>query len=145
MRIALLVFVSASLLLAQAPTATGKELPALVTFVAPAYPRAAKDQRIMGRTLTRITINRDGAVTDAKTISAHPVFEKYVLEALRQWRFKASDEEHTLQVTCLFEFIDDKCGTDIHPITPETRVSAELPTVVHIKTDSPCVVIRTVD
>lgn len=103
------------------------------------YPRAAKNQRIQGKTLTRITINRDGAVTEAKTISAHAVFEEYVVKALRQWRFKPSDEEHTLQVTCLFEF-DDECeGTDIHPITAETHVSAELPTVVHIKTDSPCV------
>jgi len=112
----------------------------VVTFVAPAYPRAAKDQRKMGKTLTRITVNRDGAVTEVKTISANAVFEDYVLEALRQWRFKPSDQEHTLQVTCSFEFIDDKCeGTNQHPITSETLVSAELPTVVHIKTGLQCV------
>ena len=115
-------------------------MPAVVTFVAPAYPRAAKDQRKMGKTLTRITVNRDGAVTEVKTISANAVFEDYVLEALRQWRFKPSDQEHTLQVTCSFEFIDDKCeGTNQHPITSETLVSAELPTVVHIKTGLQCV------
>jgi TonB family protein len=88
-------------------------MPAMVTFVAPADPRAAKDQRKMGKTLTRTTVNRDGAVTEVKTISAHPVFENYVLEALKQWRFKPSDQERTLQVTCSFEFMDDKCeGTD---------------------------------
>jgi len=140
MRIALLTLISAFLLLAQAPGAAGQDTPAVITFVAPAYPRAAKDQRIKGRTLTRITVSRDGAVTEAKTISAHPVFENYVLDALKQWRFKASGQEHTVQVTCLFEFIDDKCeGTDMHPITSETHVSAELPTVVHIETGLQCI------
>ena len=94
----------------------------------------------MGKTLTRITVNRDGAVTEVKTISGYPVFENYVLEALKQWRFKPWDQEHTLQVTCSFEFMDDKCeGTDKHPITSETHVSAELPTVVHIKTGVQCI------
>jgi TonB family protein len=140
MRIALLSLISASLLFTQAPATAEKDMPAVVTFVAPAYPRAAKDQRKMGKTLTRITVNRDGAVTEVKTISANAIFEDYVLEALRQWRFKPSDQEHTLQVTCSFEFIDDKCeGTNQHPITSETHVSAELPTVVHIKTGLQCV------
>jgi TonB family protein len=139
MRIVLLTLVSAALLFAQAPVAAEKDMPAVVTFVAPAYPRAAKDERIMGKTLTRITVNRDGAVTDVETIRAHPVFEAYVLGALKQWRFKPSDQEHTLQVTCSFEF-DDKCeGTNKHPTTSETQVSAELPTVVHVKTGLQCV------
>jgi hypothetical protein len=60
---------------------------------------------------------------------AHPVFEDYVLGALKQWRFMPSDQEHTIQVTCSFEFMDDNCEG-----APETYVSAELPTVVHIKT-----------
>jgi TonB family protein len=108
----------------------------LVTFVAPAYPRAAKDQRIMGETRTRVTVNRDGAVTEVKTIDAHPVFEHYVLDALKQWRFKPSDQEYAFQVICSFEFMDEECkGNDKHPITSETYVSADLPTVVHIKTD----------
>jgi len=130
----------ASLLFGQTPDAGEKDGPVLITFVAPAYPRAARDQRIMGRTLTRITINRVGIVTEVKTISAHPVFENYVSEALKQWRFKPSGQDHTFQVTCSFEFTDDKCeGTNKHPITAETHVTAELPTVVHIKTGLPCV------
>ena len=138
MRIALLTLISATLLAGQAPGAAAKDMPVVVMFVAPAYPRAARDQRIMGQTLTRITVARDGTVTEVKTISAHRVFEDYVLEALKQWRFKPSDQEHTFQVTCLFEFMDDCEGTNKHPITPETHVSAELPTVVHIKTSFPC-------
>jgi len=124
MRIALLTLISAALLFAQAPVTAEKDMPALVTFVAPAYPRAAKDKRIMGTTLTRITVNGDGTVTEAKTIRAHPVFEDYVLEALKQWRFKPSDQEHAFQVTCSFEIVDECEGTDKHPITSETHVSA---------------------
>ena len=136
----LLTVISAHFLLAQPPGATEKDMPAVVTFVAPAYPRAAKDQRKMGKTLTRITVNRDGDVTEVKTISAHPVFEDYVLAALKQWPFKASDQEHTFQVTFSFELMDDKCeGTDKHPVTSETHVSAELPTLVHIKTGLLCI------
>jgi len=138
MRIAMLILILASRLLAQSPVTAEKDTPAVITFVAPAYPRAAKDQRIMGTTLTRIAVNRDGVVTEVKTISAHPIFQDYVVEALKSWRFKPSEQAHTLEVTFSFEF-DNKCeGTDKHPITSETRISAELPAVVHIRTSLQC-------
>ena len=139
MRVALLTLISASFPFSQSPSAAEKDIPAVVTFVAPAYPRAAKDQRIMGKTETRVTVNRDGAVTEVKTIVAHPVFEHYVLDALKQWRFKPSEQQYTFQVICSFEFMDEECeGSDKHPITSETYVSADLPTVVHIKTGLRC-------
>src|SRR4029077_7618037 len=43
----LLTLLSASLLFAQSPSVTEKEVPTVVTFVAAAFPRAAKDQRKM--------------------------------------------------------------------------------------------------
>ena len=133
---ALLTLISASFLFSQSPSATEKDIQAVVKFVAPAYPRAAKDQRIMGKTRTRVTVNRDGAVTEIKTIVAHPVFEDYVLDALKQWRFKPSDQEYTFEVICSFEFMVEECvGKDKHRITSETYVSADLPSIVHIKTD----------
>jgi TonB family protein len=111
-----------------------------VTFVAPAYPRAAKDQRIMGTTLTAVTVTSEGHVADAKTVRAHPVFADYVLSALRQWQFRPSHTAHKLNVTVEFELLDDCSeGTDKHPITSETYVSAELPTVVHVRTAARCV------
>lgn len=90
----------------------------------------------MGETLTSIVINRDGVVTKAETIHAHPVFQTEVWVALKKWRFKPSRREHTLQVTCIFEFTECKDAP-----TLETYVSAELPTVVHIKTELPCIVV----
>jgi|ERR1700690_2607396 len=142
MRIVLLILAGDSSLLPQSPATAADPIPAVITFVAPAYPRLARDARIMGRTLTRITINRDGAVTEVKTIRAHRVFEAYVLEALRHWRFQPSDQEHQLEVTCSFEIpADGPCeGTVEHPMTSETHVSADLPSVVHIRTSGlPCV------
>jgi TonB family protein len=111
-------------------------VPQVVQFVAPAYPRAAKDQRIMGTTVTRITVAANGTVAAATTVRAHPVFEKYVLEALKQWKFKPSAQEHTLEITCSFEFYDEDCD---RPLTPETKVSAELPSMVRIRTGLQCV------
>jgi TonB family protein len=135
----ILTLLSASLLFAQSPGVTEKEVPTVVTFVAPAYPRAAKDQRKMGKTITRIKVSPEGSVTEVKTVSANAVFEKYVLEALKKWRFQPSEREHILEVTCSFEFIQNECeGSNEHTVTSETYVSAELPTVVHIKTGLQC-------
>ncbi len=135
----LLTLLSASLLFGQSPSVAEKEVPTVVTFVAPAYPRAAKDQRKMGKTVTRLKVSPEGAVTEVKTVSANEVFENHVLEALKQWRFHPSEREHILEVTCSFQFIQDECeGTNLHPITSETYVSADLPTIVHIKTGLQC-------
>lgn len=71
----LLTFLSASLLFAQSPSVADKEVPNVVTFVAPAYPRAAKDQRKVGKTVTRLKVSPEGSVTDAKTVRANEVFE----------------------------------------------------------------------
>jgi TonB family protein len=136
----LLILLSASLLRAQPPSLPESAIPTVVTFVAPAYPRAAKNQRKMGRAIAKIKVSADGSVTEVKTVSANAVFENYVVEALKRWHFKPSDGEHTLEVTFSFEFIENECeGTNEHPITSETYVSAELPTVVHIKTGLQCI------
>ena len=140
MQIVLLVLLAATFLRAQTPDLAENNLPALVTFVAPAYPRLARDNRTMGTTETDITVNADGRVSDAKIISAHPVFANYVLSALRQWQFKASHAASHLKVTVQFDLLDDcSDGTDKHPLTSETFVSAELPRIVHVRTASQCV------
>jgi TonB family protein len=139
MRIVLLVLLVATFLSAQTPDFAETNLPVLVTFVAPAYPRLARDNRIKGATETDLTVNADGRVRDAKIISAHPVFANYVLSALRQWQFKASHTAYHLKVTVQFDLMDDcSDGTDKHPLTSETFVSAELPRTIHVKTAAQC-------
>jgi hypothetical protein len=110
---------------------------AVVKFVAPPYPRAAKDGKITGRAVATINIARDGSV-NVQTVRAHIVFEKPVRDALAKWRFTPTNQESTLEVIVSFE-IDDTCeGTDEHPLTAETRVSAELPSLVHVVTGLRC-------
>lgn len=119
-----------------------QDSPIVIKFVAPPYPRIAKDNRILGETTMRLTVNRDGTVKEVKTVIAHRVFEKDVVEALRQWRFKPSKRDYVLEVTCVFDLtFPKKCGApDYQPITSETNVSAELPTTVYITADLPCVI-----
>uniref|UniRef100_Q01RK2 TonB C-terminal domain-containing protein n=1 Tax=Solibacter usitatus (strain Ellin6076) TaxID=234267 RepID=Q01RK2_SOLUE len=121
------------------PSAFGEDLPTLITFVAPVYPQSAKDQRISGKTEHASRSIATGFVTEATTIIAHRVFEDYVLEALKQWRFKPSGHEYTLEVTCIFELTEGKCE-GLRPITPGTHVSAELPTIIHISSDMACII-----
>lgn len=140
MRIALLMLLVVPLLRAQTPDPADIDVPAVINFVAPSYPRAAKDNRIMGTTLTDITVSAEGRVSDAKIISAHPLFANYVLSALKQWRFRASHAEYHLKVTVQFDLLDDCSeGTDKHPLTSETFVSAELPGIVHVRTAARCI------
>ena len=130
----------------RAQGAGGVSLPQLVTFVAPAYPRLANDGRMMGTTVTRIIVGKNGEVIEADIASAHPVFAKYVLDALKQWKFVPSEQEYVFEVTCRFEFYPDEClREDGKPITPETIVSAKLPTEVLIRTSERCITITTSD
>ena len=124
-------------------------LPTLVSFVAPAYPRIANDARMTGTTVTHIKVGKNGRIIEAKTVSAHPLFAKHVLDALKQWRFAPSEEEHEFDVTCRFEFYDpdvDECfGPDGKPTTPETIVSAALPTEILVRTTGKCEIITNYD
>lgn len=132
-----------------AQTAGSTRLPALVDFVAPAYPRLANDARLTGTTVTHIKVGKDGSVIEAKIVSAHAVFATYVLDALKHWKFAPSEEEHEFDVTCRFEFYApdvEKCfKPDGTPATPETVVSATLPTQVLVRTTERCITVTTSD
>ena len=139
MRVLPFLLVGCGCVVGQVANTSASNLPTLMKFVAPPYPRAAAEARILGKATTVITVDRDGVVTNAKTVVAHRVFESEVLKALKQWRFTPSDQEHTFQVTCVFELEPQQCkGSDIRPLSPETRITAELPTLVVITRDLPC-------
>jgi Gram-negative bacterial TonB protein C-terminal len=93
---------------------------------------------MMGKTVSEISVGLDGSVRDVQTVRAHPVFANPVRDALKQWRFRPGQLEYELEMTVSFVF-DDACeGSDKHPITAESRVSAEFPNLVHIVTSLPC-------
>src|SRR5437870_5317557 len=94
---------------------------------------AARVSDVTGSTVTRLRVGGDGRVIEADFVSAHALFAKNVLEALKQWTFTPSEQEHVIEVVCRFEFYTDKCSTT------ETLVSATLPTEVLIRTPSKCI------
>jgi TonB family protein len=145
----LLLFLAVQSVSGHAQTVGNAHLPPLVDFVAPAYPRLANDARMTGTTVTHIKIGKDGSVVEAKIVSAHPVFATYVLAALRLWKFTPSEEQHEFDVTCRFEFYfpdAEQClKPDGTPTTPETIVSATLPTQVLIRTTERCITVTSSD
>lgn len=132
---------------AQTQALDTQKLPSVAKFVAPAYPQAAIDQRMGGTIISRLRVARDGSVVSVRTVSVHAddpvfekVFEKFVIDALKQWRFKPWNGEFTIDVSSSFEFIEDECeGANAHPITSEIHVSADLPAFVYVSTGVECV------
>src|SRR5207248_10278427 len=104
---------------------------------------------MMGTTVTHIRVGKDGRVIDAKTVSAHPIFANYVLDALKKWRFAPSQEEHEFDVTCRFEFYSPQSDECFKPggkqTTHETIVSATLPTEILVRTTETCWTVTTSD
>jgi TonB family protein len=60
----------------------------LVTQIDPIYPAKAREYRIQGHVIFRATIDREGNVSDLKTISGHPLLVEAAMEAVRQWKYK---------------------------------------------------------
>jgi TonB family protein len=150
MRVVALLLVIGSLIPVCAQTVKNNSLPQVVTFVAPPYPRLASDGSMTGTTVTRIKVGKDGRVSEADVVSAHPIFAKYVVVALKQWKFTPSEQEYVFEVVCRFEFYGpdspDQCfREDGEPNTPETVVSARLPTDILIRTTGKCITFTTSD
>jgi len=108
----------------------------LSRFAAPAYPAAARMARIQGKADVDLQISADGAVTSVM-VKSHPLFQRYVEEALKQWRFESLTEPATLHVVVNFE-IEGCDHVKPEPLgsaqVRETRVSADLPGKVIVST-----------
>lgn len=74
----------------------------------PIYPPEAEAQHIEGRVKVRLSVNADGAVTEAKVLVAEPagVFEEAVLIAVRQYIFKQDGSAYQADQEIVFK-IDD--------------------------------------
>jgi TonB family protein len=60
----------------------------LVTRVNPQYPQEAKDQRIQGRVVLSIIVDKDGNVANVEVISGHPMLAPPAMEAVKQWKYR---------------------------------------------------------
>jgi len=108
----------------------------LSRFVAPAYPAAARLARVQGKADVDLQIKTDGTVTSV-AVKSHPLFQRYVEAALKQWRFESLTEPATLHVVVDFE-IESCDHVAPEPLgsaqVRETRVSADLPARIDVGT-----------
>jgi periplasmic protein TonB len=72
-----------------APELSQEEAVALLTTrVAPVYPALARQARIQGDVVIRLTIDEAGVPTDIRLVSGHPMLSPAALDAVKQWRFR---------------------------------------------------------
>jgi TonB family protein len=60
----------------------------LVSKVQPEYPEDAKDQRIEGAVVLKVTVDKEGNVANVQLISGHPLLAPAAIEAVKQWKYK---------------------------------------------------------
>lgn len=64
--------------------------PVRISGPAPVYPESAKNEKIQGNSVLRVTIGTDGKVRNPKVISSagHPDLDQAAIDAVEQWLFK---------------------------------------------------------
>jgi TonB family protein len=61
--------------------------------VEPIYPLLAQQENIQGAVVLQAQVGQDGNVEDLKVISGPPMLTAAALEAVKQWHFKAHQED----------------------------------------------------
>ena len=82
----------------------GEPSPAIKLAVAPKYPTLTLAGRVYGKVTVRVTIDRAGAVKDARVVEGHPMLRQAAVNAALQWKF----EENAAQergATLKFSFV----------------------------------------
>jgi protein TonB len=76
--------------------------------VQPDYPRKAKLESIEGDVVAHMTVDKDGNVTDVKIVKQdrQGYFEKEVIRALMQWKFKPEESGYIVEVPIGFHLSD---------------------------------------
>jgi TonB family protein len=97
-------------------------------FVGPAYPAAARKNRMQGTTATELHVRSDGTVDSVKVVMSHPVFHDYVEAALRRWVFEPATGSGNLRVTVSFKL--QACDEGLR--STETRIEADFPDLVEV-------------
>jgi TonB family protein len=60
----------------------------LISSVTPEYPPLARASRVQAIVRLDATISKEGAVTDLRVVSGHPLLNDAALAAVRQWRYR---------------------------------------------------------
>ena len=71
--------------------------------VQPVYPELAKRMRIGGVVRISVTIAPDGSVTEVKGVSGNKMLSVAAEDAVKKWKFVASDTQSTVTIDINFE------------------------------------------
>ena len=114
--------------------------PEVLSWVPPAYPKEAIDQKLEGRVQMRLVVDETGVVTKARVLhSTNTVFEEAALESVRQWKFSpAISDGHNISdcvdVTVPFRRADRKLSRAASDPPADVVLSvAEAPHVPAVK------------
>ncbi len=90
------------LLLGMALPARAADERAVKTRVEPIYPALAKRMRIGGMVKMVVTVNAQGKVTDAKTLSGNQMLATAAEDAVRQWKYEPGSGDASVNVDINF-------------------------------------------
>jgi len=62
----------------------------VISRSAPVYPELAKKMHLSGKVKIEVEVDPAGSVASAKMVGGNPVFETAAINAVRQWKFVAS-------------------------------------------------------
>ena len=89
---------------------SGAQQLALIQKVDPVYPEIAKFTGLSGTVELRVKTNKEGAVTDVRKVSGHPILAEVSMAAVRQWRYSQSlinGEPVTAKIDVCINFLPD--------------------------------------
>ncbi|MGO8815252.1 MAG: TonB family protein [Terriglobia bacterium] len=93
------------------------------------YPLAAKKAGIQGVVRLRVSISDDGSVSDIQVVSGDPQLAKAALDAVKQWRYPASDAGQVTTVSMNFTLSNNGPAApgdqDSKPAQPATKTSLQ--------------------
>jgi len=65
-----------------------REVPKLISRVAPVYPEAARKDGISGDVVMDVALRDDGSVAEASVIEGDPLLAEAATSAVKQWRYR---------------------------------------------------------
>ena len=91
-----------ALVIASAMPVRAADARAIKTRVAPTYPEIAKRMRITGAVRVAVTVDAEGKVIDAKTISGNRMLGAAAEDAVRKWKFEPGAGSSTVEIELTF-------------------------------------------
>lgn len=78
----------------------------LKVSVPPEYPELARKMNIQGVARVLLTVTSDGRVVGVKELGGNPVLVAALAQAVRKWKYEATDHESEIEVR--FEFVQNR-------------------------------------